>query len=78
MNQTDTDFSTDYQRVTVKLIDGTILDGRINILPHKRVSDFINSRDKAFVIMIESSSVEVTDKIVFINKSKVAWVEPED
>jgi hypothetical protein len=78
MNQTDTEFLADYKRVTVKLIDGTILDGRINILPHKRVSDFINSREKAFVIMIESSSLEVTDKIVFINKSKVAWVEPED
>lgn len=78
MNQKDTDFSTDYQSVTVKLVDGTILDGKINILPHKRVSDFINSREKAFVIMIESSSLEVTDKIVFVNKSKVAWIEPTD
>jgi hypothetical protein len=78
MNQLDTDFSTDYQRVSVKLIDGTIIDGKINILPHKRVSDFINSKEKAFVIMIESSSLEVTDKIVFINKNKVAWIEPED
>ena len=78
MHQTGTAFSTDYTSITVKLVDGTILDGRINILPHKRLSDFINSRDKGFVIVIEGSSLDIKDKTVFINKKKVAWVEPNE
>ena len=78
MHQTRTAFSTDYTSITVKLVDGTILDGRINILPHKRLSDFINSRDKGFVIVIEGSSLDIKDKTVFINKKKVAWIEPNE
>lgn len=73
-----TKFSTKYVGVTIKLIEGTILDGKINILPHKRLSDFINSRDKSFVIVIEGSSLEIKNKTVFINKNKVAWIEPND
>jgi hypothetical protein len=73
-----TKFSTKYVGVTVKLIEGTILDGKINILPHKRLSDFINSTDKGFVIVIEGSSLEIKNKTVFINKNKVAWIEPND
>ena len=78
MNQTGTVFSTDYTSLTVKLVDGTILDGKINILPHKRLSDFINSKDKGFVIVIEGSSLDIKDKTVFINKKKVAWIEPNE
>jgi len=78
MHEAGTAFSTNYSGITVKLVDGTVLDGKINILPHKRLSDFINSRDKGFVIMIEGSSLEIKDKTVFINKKKVAWVEPNE
>ncbi|MBT8350803.1 MAG: hypothetical protein KJO26_06165 [Deltaproteobacteria bacterium] len=74
-----TKFSTNYVGVTVKLVEGTIFDGKINILPHKRLSDFINSRDMGFVIVIEgASSLEIQKKTVFINKNKVAWIEPRD
>jgi hypothetical protein len=78
MNQTGTAFSTNYISITVKLVDGTILDGKINILPHKRLSDFVNSRDKDFVVVVEGSSIDIKDKTVFINKNKVAWVEPNE
>jgi hypothetical protein len=72
MNQTGTAFSTNYIRITVKLVDGTILDGKINILPHKRLSDFVNSSDKDFVVVVEGSSIDIKDKTVFINRNKVA------
>ena len=78
MNTEFTKFSTNYVGVTVKLVEGIIFDGKINILPHKRLSDFINSRDKGFVIVIEGSSLEIQNKTVFINKNKVAWIEPND
>ena len=78
MNQTGTTFSTNYNSITVKLVDGTILDGKINILPHKRLSDFINSSDKGFVVVVEGSSIDINDKTIFINKHKVAWIEPNE
>jgi hypothetical protein len=78
MNQTGTAFSTNYISITVKLVDGTILDGKINILPHKRLSDFVNSSDKSFVVVVEGSSIDIKDKTIFINKNKIAWVEPNE
>jgi hypothetical protein len=78
MNQTGTAFSTNYISITVKLIDGSILDGKINILPHKRLSDFINSSDKGFVVVVEGNSLEIRGKTVFINKNKVAWIDPSE
>jgi hypothetical protein len=72
MNQTGIAFSTNYISITVKLVDGIILDGKINILPHKRLSDFVNSRDKDFVVVVEGSSIDIKDKTVFINRNKVA------
>jgi hypothetical protein len=78
MNQTGIAFSTNYISITVKLVDGIILDGKINILPHKRLSDFVNSSDKDFVVVVERSSIDIKDKTVFINKNKVAWVEPNE
>ena len=74
---TGKDHSTDYQQVTVQLVDGSILNGKINISPHRRVSDFMKSRDKAFVVVTECCSLEITDKTIFVNKNKIAWVEPE-
>ncbi len=76
MDQIDSNHNTDYQWVTVKLLDGSVLDGKINIAPHRRVSDFIKSKEKDFFVMTECCTLEATDKTVFVNKRKVAWVEP--
>jgi hypothetical protein len=78
MHQTGATFSTNYNSITVKLVDGTILDGKINILPHKRLSDFINSSDQSFVVVVESCSIDINDKTVFINKNKVVWIDPSE
>ena len=74
----DNNFTTEYKKVTVKFMDGNFLYGRINILPYERISDFINNKDKAFVIMVESGSPDHAYETVFINKKKVVWVQPED
>ena len=78
MAQVEAKDSTNYANVTVKLIEGTILDGKINIQPHKRLSDFINSKGRGFVVVIKGSSLEIKDKTIFINKNKIAWIEPNE
>jgi hypothetical protein len=77
MNHPDSEYATKYKSATLKLVDGTLLQGKINISPHERISDFINSRDKTFVVVVEGSSHEILPKTIFVNKSKVAWIEPE-
>ena len=78
MGNDNIDLSTDYKAVTLKFVDGTVLEGKINILPHQRVSDFLNSKDKSFVVVVESASQTIVPKTIFINKSEVTWIEPEE
>ena len=78
MNQENREYATVYKNATLKMVDGTLLQGKINIAPHKRISDFMNSGDKTFVVIVEGSSQEILTKTLFINKSKVAWIEPEE
>lgn len=69
---------TNYRFVTVKLTDGTVLFGKINIHPNKRISDAFTSPEKTFVILVESDSVERSYQTVVVNKKEVVWAEPED
>lgn len=78
MSRTNKDYATVYKSATLKLIDGTLLQGKVNISPHRRISDFMNSREKSFVVVIEGSSHEILTKTIFVNKSNVAWIEPEE
>ena len=78
MSQPDSDYATVYKSASLKLVDGTLLQGKINISPHQRISDFINNGDKGFVVVVEGSSQDILPKTIFVNKSKVAWIEPEE
>jgi hypothetical protein len=71
-------YMTDYQSVTVKLGDGTILNGKVNVSPEGRTSDIFTSKEKTFVILVESDSVERSYDTIVVNKKEVVWVEPED
>ena len=69
---------TEYKSVAVKLADGTILNGKVNVHPQGRTSDVFTSKDKTFVILVESDSVERSYDTIVVNKKEVVWVEPED
>jgi hypothetical protein len=67
-----------YKDVTVKLTDGTVLNGKINIHSSGRISDVITSKEKAFIILVESDSTERSYQTIVVNKKEVVWVEPDD
>lgn len=78
MGKDNIDLSIDYKAVTLKFVDGTVLEGKINILPHQRVSDYMNSKDKSFIVVVESASQTIVPKTIFVNKSEITWIEPEE
>ena len=69
---------TNYKSVTVKLTDGTILNGKVNVSPQGRTSDIFTSKEKTFVILVESDSLLKSYDTIVVNKKEVVWVEPED
>jgi hypothetical protein len=67
-----------FKNVAVKLRDGTILNGKVNIYPKERISDVFMSKEKIFVIIVEGGSYERDYQTIVVNKKEVVWVEPEE
>ncbi len=72
-------YDSNYCTVTIKTIDGSTMLGRINISPNLRVSEmFTHQMEDPFVVVTEAGFGQVNGKTLFINKSHIIWVEPED
>jgi hypothetical protein len=67
-----------YKNVTVKLKDGTVLNGKVNIYPKTRISDVLMSKDKTFVIIVEGGAADREYQTIVVNKKEVVWAEPEE
>ena len=69
---------TNFCPVVVKLKDGTLITGKLNIGEFPRVSDFFKrSRDQYFVLA-EAEHRGLSGSVVLINKSEIIWAELQD
>jgi len=75
------------QIVRLKLIDGTRINGQINIKRgpgFDRISDLVASDKEPFWVLIDVTAYEagtenpVNHKTLFINKSHIIWAVPEE
>lgn len=70
-------YSTKYENIVVKLSDGSIIKGKLNIRDYNRLSDYLrHSQDQFFVIVAEESGKD-SEKVFFVNKDYVVQVAPE-
>lgn len=71
----------DVRRATLKLSDGSMVTGKINLIQRgeteHRVSDIFVGREEPFVVLFEASMGELINQVLVINKSHVVWVIPE-
>ena len=70
--------TVEYRRVNVKTVDGSLLNGKVNIAANGRASDLFARTDQPFVIMVDVQIEDKVRKTMFINKDHIVWVEPED
>jgi hypothetical protein len=70
-------YAANYKTITVKTIDGELIVGKINLSSKQRVSDIFTRSDQPFIVLVDSTSKDVTNKTLFINKEHIIWVEPE-
>lgn len=71
-------YSTTYKTITVRTIDGSTFNGKVNISPDQRVSDLFTKSGRSFIVMVDVTSIDTSGKTRFINKNHIVWVEPED
>ncbi|MBC2711160.1 MAG: hypothetical protein HGJ94_09245 [Desulfosarcina sp.] len=71
-------YETDYRTVTIKTIDGSTVQGKVNISPNQRVSDLLTLQKGPFLVIVDASYMDFIGKTLFINKDHIVWIEPED
>ncbi len=82
----DKDSSREIQtrKVTIKLVDGSLVKGKINLHKHKdesvieRASEMFSKHQDPFVVVFEATFEGVSGRVVIINKHNVIWVSPDD
>ena len=70
--------NVEYRRVNVKTLDGSVLNGKVNIAANGRASDLFARSDMPFVVMVDVQMEDTVHKTLFVNKDHIVWVEPED
>ncbi len=58
-----------FQPVSVKMTDGSVLTGMVNIRSFPRLSDFFREGDDPFIVVVEDRD----DRVVIVNKSYIMW-----
>jgi len=75
MEQTKDQWIKNYKNVAIKMTDGSILKGKINIREHKRLSLLFKTLQDNFITLVPE---EGSEKVFIINKNYILWAESEE
>lgn len=64
--------------VYVKMLEGSLIHGKINIGMNDRLSDVFTKGDSPFVVIYDIGEGEGPKKVLIVNKSHIVWVEPDE
>lgn len=72
----------DARMVTIKMVDGSLILGKINVLNagegDQRVSDIFTKTSEPFVVVFDSTAEGKSGQVLVINKRNISWVSPMD
>lgn len=71
-------YKREYRRISIKTSDGSTLVGKVNIGIKERVSDLFTKTENPFIVITDVEHQDISGKVLFVNKSNIVWVEPED
>ena len=79
MPKPDDKYVINYRSVTLKMSDGTVLRGKINLGDtFQRLSDFFRRTETQFITLASDESTEESKKVLVVNKNYIMWGESSD
>jgi hypothetical protein len=64
-----------YKKAILKISDGTLIRGKINVGELNRLSDLIRMTDEKFIVLVGTLHDESEEKTFIINKNNIIWIE---
>ena len=68
------EWEVNLKEVTVKMSDGTVFTGKINIRNFPRLSDFLRITTDPFLVIV-SNEGEPNSRVLMVNKNYIVWAE---
>ncbi len=78
MDPVESHWVKQFRTVTIKIKDGTIVTGKLNIGEYPRVSDLFKQTADQYLVLADVEHRGSTGRVIIINKSEIIWVEPEE
>jgi len=72
------------KKVTIRMVDGSLVRGKINLHKHKdesliqRASEMFTRHQDPFVVVFEATLEGHSNRVVIVNKRNILWVSPDD
>ena len=72
----------DARKVTIKMVDGSLVQGKVNVFHDEevtqRVSDMFTKDTDPFIVVFDATAEGKGGRVLILNKRNIAWVSPED
>ena len=72
----------DARKVTIKMVDGSLVHGKVNVYHDEevvqRVSDIFTKVTDPFIVVFDVTAEGKSGRVLILNKRNIAWVSPED
>jgi hypothetical protein len=78
MEESNKIHTPEYRSISVRVSNGSTIQGKVNIAGRERVSDLFTSTEPPFIVLVDAMIREGYSKILFLNKRHIIWAEPED
>jgi len=75
---TQSDYAINYKNIAVKVSDGSIISGKINIMNFNRVSDYFKAERDKFITIFSEEMEGVSHKVTIINKEHIVLADTWD
>ncbi len=67
------------RKANIRLTDGSHVKGNVNIKDQDRLSDLLNTGADPFIVLFNATIPGgLSGKVVFVSKSQILWICPEE
>ena len=71
------EFEKNYKGICVKVSDGSMIKGKINLTNYPRISDMLKNSTDKFITVVADEHSQDAQKVYIINKEFIIWAEVE-
>jgi len=63
--------------LSIKTLDGSVIEGKVNLGYENRMSDLFTKTDDPFIVLFDAMVSRSPDKkVLVLNKQYIVWAEP--